>query len=138
MPHSTHARRAAAALVAAATLATGAIGGTGAMAAASAPAEAAAKARVTVTIDSEGTDIFGTIRSPRRACKADRRVLLFLQRGARGGADDELFATDTSEVRNGVGAWETGNLGFEGRFYAKVRANARCKGDASPTIRVTR
>ncbi|UMG91758.1 hypothetical protein [Nocardioides sp. TF02-7] len=132
MLQPTRIRRAAVGAVAAATAATGVL------AASPAPVDAAAKARVTVTIDSEGTDIFGQIRSKRRACKADRRVLLYLQRGARGGADDELFATDTSEVRNGVGVWETGNLGFEGRFYAKVRGNAQCKPDASPTIRVSR
>lgn len=96
------------------------------------------RAPSTVTIQSEGTDIFGTVKSTRRACKNERKVLLFkVLGGSPGGGDDSLFASDTTELQNGVGVWNTGNLGTEGRFYAKVRRTALCKGDTSPVIQVT-
>ena len=37
-----------------------------------------------------------------------------------------------------MGEWNTGNTGTEGRFYSKVKRSPQCKGDTSPTIRVTR
>jgi hypothetical protein len=101
--------------------------------------QAAAPAPSTVTIKAEGTDIFGTVKSPRRACKADRKVLLFkVLGGSKGGGDDSLFASDITELQNGVGVWNTGNLGTEGRFYARVKKTDRCKRDDSPVIRVQR
>jgi hypothetical protein len=99
--------------------------------------QAAAPAPVTVTIKAEGTDLSGTVKSPRRVCKANRTVVVIKQVGARGGGNDTRFASDTTELSNGVGQWSTGNTGTEGRFYAKVRRSAQCKGDTSPTIRVT-
>lgn len=98
------------------------------------PAVGAGRADNVVTIKAEGTDLSGTVRSKRKACKKNRTVYLILQRGTRGGGDDELFATDTTELQNGVGVWETGNLGFEGRFYAKVKRTALCKRAASRTV----
>src|SRR5918992_5118768 len=80
-------------------------------------ADAAGRANNVVTIKAEGTDLSGTVKSRRKACKNNRTVYLYLQRGARGGGNDELFATDTTELQNGVGHWNTGNLGTEGKFY---------------------
>ena len=99
---------------------------------------AAPRANTVVTIKSEGTDISGTVKSKRKVCKDERKVYLYLQRGARGGGNDELFATDTTELDDGVGEWDTGNLGFEGRFYATVKRTPQCKAASSPTIRVER
>jgi hypothetical protein len=101
-------------------------------------AVAAAPAKVTVTIKAEGTDLSGTVHSARRACKANRTVVVYKQVGARGGGDDVRFASDTTEVSGGVGQWNTGNTGTPGRFYAKVKKSAQCKGDTSPTIRAVR
>jgi hypothetical protein len=98
----------------------------------------AGRAHVVVTIKAEGTDLSGTVRSKRRACKANRTVLLFKQKGAKGGADDSLFATDTTSLQNGKWVWNTGNLGTEGRFYAKVKRTALCKRAISPTVRAQR
>ncbi|HWM74773.1 MAG TPA: hypothetical protein VNQ53_13570 [Nocardioides sp.] len=100
--------------------------------------DAAGRANNVVTIKAEGTDLSGTVKSNRRACKNERKVLLILQRGARGGANDELFASDTTELRNGVGHWNTGNLGFEGKFYAKIKRTAQCKAATSRTVRAIR
>jgi hypothetical protein len=97
-----------------------------------------AKADVTVTIDNEQTDIFGTLKSPRRVCKAEREVRLIKQKGSRGGGDDSHFANDTTDLQGGRWVWETGQLGTEGRFYARVKATPNCKADESPTIRVQR
>jgi hypothetical protein len=94
-----------------------------------------ARAASTVTIKAEGTDLSGTLSSPRAACVADRKVIVFKQIGTRGGGDDQNFASDTADAD---GSWNTGNTGTPGKFYAKVRANTRCKGDTSPTIRARR
>ena len=97
-----------------------------------------AKAGVTVTIDNEQTDIFGTLKSTRRICKAEREVRLFKVIGTRGGGDDSFFASDTTDLDNGVWEWETGQLGTEGRFYARVKSTPNCKKDSSRTIRAQR
>ena len=106
------------------------------------PAPAAvplAPAATKVTIKAEGTDLSGRVASPRPArCAAERKVVVFKQRGARGGGDDERFASDTTDEQGGVWVWSTGTTGTEGRFYAKVKRITGCKGDTSPTIRAER
>jgi hypothetical protein len=97
-------------------------------------ADAAGRANNVVTIKAEGTDLSGTVKSTRKACKNNPTVYLYLQRGARGGGNDELLATDTTELQNGVGHWNTGNLGTEGKFYAKVKRTPKCKAAASRTV----
>src|SRR5262245_4080026 len=99
-------------------------------------APAAAPAPVTVTIHADGTDLSGTVKSPRRACKANRTVVVIKQVGARGGGNDTRLASDTTELSGGVGEWSTGNTGTTGRFYAKVRPSSQCRGDTSRTISV--
>jgi hypothetical protein len=100
-----------------------------------AQASFAAPARTTVTIQAEGTDLSGEVRSPRRSCRGERTVIVFRQVGTRGGGDDERFASDTSQLIDGVGRWSTGNTGTPGRFYAKVRATSLCAAALSPTVR---
>ena len=102
------------------------------------PADAAApRAKVTVTITAEGTDMSGVVRSPRPAlCAADRTVKVFkLVDG-----EPHLWATDTTDEASpgAVYDWSTGNTGTPGRFYAKVAPKPGCRGDVSPTIRVRR
>ena len=96
------------------------------------------RATTTVTIQAEGTDLSGTVLSKRRACKDERKVLLVKQKGSKGGADDQVISSDTTELEDGVGEWSTGNTGLEGRFYAKVKPTALCKGAVSPTVRAVR
>ena len=104
-----------------------------------AAAGAAGDAPTTVTIRADGTDLSGTVSSPKpRKCANNRLVVVFKQKGTRGGGDDVRFASDTASRSGGVFAWSTGNTGTEGRFYAKVRHIDGCKGDTSPTIRATR
>lgn len=111
--------------------------GAGATLAFAPSASAAAPAPSTVTIKAEGTDLSGTVSSPRRVCKDERKVIVYKQKGARGGGDDIKFASDTTELQGGVGQWNTGNTGTEGRFYAKVKKTDQCGADTSPTIRAT-
>lgn len=98
-------------------------------------ATAAAKAPSTVTIQAAGTDLYGKVSSPRAACKADRKVIVFKQVGARGGGNDIKFASDITDED---GDWSTGNTGTAGKFYAKVKKNGNCKADLSPTIKARR
>jgi len=103
------------------------------------PAQAAPAADTTVTIKAMGTDLFGVVKSPRpHKCADGRTVIVFKQKGARGGGDDVRFASDTASLSGGVYKWSTGNTGTEGRFYAVVRAKTGCKADSSPTIRAVR
>jgi hypothetical protein len=99
---------------------------------------AVAPATSTVTIQADGTDLSGTVMSPRTACKDGRKVIVIKQIGTRGGGDDIRFASDTAELQDGIGVWSTGNTGTPGRFYAKVKKTDLCKRDTSPTIRATR
>ncbi len=98
-------------------------------------ATAAAPAPSTVTIQAEGTDLFGNVSSSRAVCEADRKVIVYKQVGVRGGGNDISFASDTTDSD---GDWNTGNTGTEGKFYAKVKRNLQCKGDLSPTVTARR
>lgn len=103
------------------------------------PAAAAGRAATTVTIRAEGTDLSGVVSSPKPSqCAANRKVLVYKQKGARGGGDDVQFASDTASLSGAAYRWSTGNTGTEGVFYAKVRRTARCKADSSPSIRASR
>jgi hypothetical protein len=102
------------------------------------PSQALDRANNTVTIQAENTDLSGTIKSKRMACKDGRKVFLVKQKGQKGGDDDKVIASDTSELQNGVGEWSTGNTGIEGRFYAKVKPTVQCKGAISDTVRAVR
>jgi hypothetical protein len=110
----------------------------GAVVALTGSAYAAPQAPVTVTITAEGTDMSGTVKSADPACAAERTVVVFKQKGSRGGGDDVRFASDTTDLQGMKYVWSTGNTGTEGRFYAKLKATAECKAAASRTIRVQR
>jgi hypothetical protein len=98
-----------------------------------------ALAPTTVTIKAEGTDLSGTVSSPRPLrCAEGRTVLLIKQIGTRGGGDDIRFATDTASRQGDVYTWSTGTTGTPGRFYARVKRTEGCKGDTSPTVRAQR
>ena len=102
-------------------------------------AAGASKAPTTVTIKAQGTDLSGTVSSPKpKRCAKNRTVLLFKQKGARGGGDDQKVGSDTAELSGGKYEWSTGTTGIEGRFYATVKATPSCKGASSKTVRATR
>lgn len=111
----------------------------GLSAAQAAPAQQAAQpvaqpaASLTVTIDAEGLDMFGTVRSSNPArCAANRTVKVFkLVNG-----EPHLWASDTTQLQGNTYVWSTGQTGSSGRFYAKVKAKTGCQGDKSPIIRL--
>lgn len=110
----------------------------GALLGLSGAADAGVKASVTVTIRAEGTDMSGVVKSADPVlCAAERKVVVFKQKGARGGGDDVKMFNDTSGAEAPY-SWSTGNTGIEGKFYAKVGAKPGCKADTSPTIMVHR
>jgi len=93
------------------------------------------RASNTVTIQAEGTDLSGTVTSKRKACKDERKVVLFRQIGTKGGDDDVKSGVDTTELQDGVGVWSTGNTGTPGRYYAKIKRTELCKRAVSDTVR---
>ncbi|NYD42606.1 hypothetical protein [Nocardioides panaciterrulae] len=102
-------------------------------------AAAAGDSATTVTIKAQGTDLSGLVKSSHRKCVDGRKVIVFKQKGARGGGDDTRFASDTASLTmSGAAQWSTGNTGTPGRFYAKVRHIDGCRADTSPTIRASR
>jgi hypothetical protein len=102
-------------------------------------AAGATPAKTTVTIKAEGTDLSGTVSSPKpKRCAKNRTVLLIKQKGARGGGDDQKIGSDTAELSGGKYEWSTGNTGIEGKFYAKVKAIPGCKGATSKTVKAMR
>ena len=111
------------------------VGASGALVLVGPAGNAASRAPVAVTIKAEGTDLSGTVKSSRAVCKSERTVVVFKQIGTRGGGDDIRFASDTTELQNGVGVWSTGNTGTEGKFYAKVKRTPLCRAATSPTIK---
>ncbi len=113
-------------LVGGATLATAALAGL------AATAEAAPKAKVTVTIQAQGVELSGVVKSRNPAlCAANRKVKVFKV----VNGQPHLFATDTTnETGPAPYTWNTGNTGQEGRFFAKVSAKPGCRADVSPTI----
>lgn len=99
-------------------------------------ADAAAKAKVTVTIQAEGVDLSGVVKSANpELCAANRKVKVYKVING----ENHLFATDTTdEPGNAPYTWSTGNTGQEGRFFAKVSAKPGCRADVSPTITAVR
>jgi hypothetical protein len=86
-----------------------------------------------VTINVEGRDYFGKVKSPRQRCVNERKVKLIKQKGERGGGDDIKIASDLADE---AGEWSTGNTGSRGRHYARApRIPGKCKGDSSRTLR---
>lgn len=114
-----------------ATLGTGALFGF-----ATSAADAAAKAPVTVTIQAEGVDLSGVVKSRNpELCAANRKVKVFKVING----ENHLFATDTTdEPGNAPYEWSTGNTGQEGTFFAKVSAKPGCRADVSPMITAVR
>ena len=99
----------------------------------------AGKTRTTVTIDAVflatgGTQWSGDLKSAKKACKKGRRVLIFRQRP---GADVKVGSTKAAKGLSDNGYyWGYSEPGAAptGRYYAKVKPTAKCKGDTSGTL----
>ena len=101
------------------------------------------KANTRVTIDSAfinpGETLFaGDIFSPRKACKNDRRVLIFR---VRPGEDQKIGATRSYKGSAQPGYYWTHSepgLAPAGNYYSKVKPTERCQGDRSAAIPLDR
>jgi hypothetical protein len=94
-----------------------------------------------VTIGFQGNDpryLYGSVTSPSDGCEDLRKVVIFKQRGDRGGGDDIRFGSSNAFKEEGQTAWWSHDVSGStaGRFYAKVLRTDHCKRDASTTIRV--
>ena len=77
-----------------------------------------------------GTDYFGNIESPKRACANKRRVSVYMK----GKGPDEKVASDKSQPGKGdTFYWQAREEGppLAGTYYAKARETDDCRGDRS-------
>ena len=101
------------------------------------------KANTRVTIDSAfvipgETQWAGDIFSPRKACKNDRRVLVFR---VRSGADEKIGSTRSYKGSAQPGYyWVLSEPGLApaGKYYSKVKPTEKCQGDRSEAIPLDR
>jgi hypothetical protein len=110
-----------------------------AIATACVPAAAADKARTTVKLDgvvlgNGETQWGGSIASPSKACKNNRRVLVFR---VRPGKDQKRGSTKSYKGPVAKGYfWTYSEQGAapSGKYYAKVKPTDACQGDRSKTV----
>ncbi len=99
--------------------------------------DAAKKAKTRVTIHANG-EVYGKVKSPRlHRCADNRKVKVYKQRGSKQNPrNEEVVASDTSELQGNHGEWSIGNAGLSGKFYARAGKKPRCKADSSKTIEI--
>lgn len=105
-------------------------------------ASAGGKANTRLTFDSivltpSETIWAGDIFSPRKACKNQRKVLVFR---VRDGADQKMGSTRSYKGTDQPGyywVFSKDGLAPRGRYYAKVRPTDRCQGDRSGTLQLS-
>ena len=101
----------------------------------STPVEASTKARTTLTIQAEGVDLSGKVKSSKLGCLGNRTVKVYKQKGTQQSpSTDPVIASDISERVGDHGEWSVGNTGMEGKFYARTRGTLACTGATSTTI----
>jgi hypothetical protein len=101
-------------------------------------AVAVTRADTHLTIKGPNGDFSGTISSPKpKQCANHRLVLLFRQLGAtQNPTHDDKAGMDTSGLQGGKYAWDMGNTGLSGKFYARAPQTTNCKAGSSKTITV--
>jgi hypothetical protein len=86
---------------------------------------------------SEGTDYYGNIESPKRACANKRRVSVYMK----GPGKDEKIASGKSEPgKVNTFFWQVREEGppQPGTYYARARATDDCRGDRSEDFHLIR
>lgn len=97
--------------------------------------KAATRAGTTLTIQAEGIDLFGKVKSTKLSCLGNRTVKVYKQKGTtQSPSTDPVIASDISERVGDHGEWSVGNTGIEGKFYARTRGTLECTGATSTTI----
>lgn len=94
------------------------------------------RADTTVTIQVQGRDFSGYVKSPKpMKCAEGRKVTLFRQEGSeQNPSTDQKIASDTASLNGDRYQWSTGNTGESGKFYARARRILGCKADSSRTL----
>ncbi len=95
------------------------------------------RAKTKVTFHAQNGDFYGKVKSPRlNKCADNRKVKVYRQEGnEQNPRDEEVVASDISELNGNHGEWSTGNTGLSGKFYARAGKTPDCKADASKTKR---
>lgn len=86
--------------------------------------------------------VWGEVHSPERSCVNHPNVVVFKQRGARGGGDDLRMGTANTYRPgrpSGAQIWNTAwyfimPKDTKGKFYVTVRKSNQCKGETSRTV----
>lgn len=95
---------------------------------------AAAATRVTI----KGPDhVYGSIFSSSKSCLANRKVIVFKQKGSTQNPEVDTNENQTFSFKEGShGGWDMGNPGFgHGKFYAEATKTKGCKAGFSKTVK---
>lgn len=96
----------------------------------------AASVTVTIKVTPGKAALTGQVRSSKRTCRVNRKVVLYYQARTMGG-----WMKIRAPKSNSRGTWRQapprGSKDIpQGRYYAQVAAKRGCKADKSPTIAV--
>lgn len=98
----------------------------------------AAAASTQITLNKGLDNPHGNIFSSRKSCLANRKVVAFMQLGARQDPQtDTKMDTTTSFLEGNHGAWDMGNPGFpkHKRYYVEATRKTGCKAGFSKTVK---
>ena len=84
-----------------------------------------------VSISAEEGGFSGSVSNNKTKCEADRKVRLFLQKGAKPSTEKDSRVG--SDLSNDEGDWSV-KTGKEGKFYAHVKKTKTCAGNFSKTV----
>ena len=100
-------------------------------------ASAAGPAPTKVLIQAESGGFFGSVKSPKLECKAERTIVLYKQLGSKQRpATDQQVGMDTAEANGDGYMWDMGNPGLHsGRYYARATRTPNCRAANSVTLR---
>jgi hypothetical protein len=90
-----------------------------------------------VTIKAQSGDFSGFVSSPKpHKCANHRLIWVYKQKGKNQNPSvDSRLYMDTADLSGGRYAWDTGNTGASGKFYARAGKIPGCKADTSKTVR---
>ncbi|MFN8160868.1 MAG: hypothetical protein U0R52_07485 [Solirubrobacterales bacterium] len=100
-------------------------------------ASAASPAPTKVLIEAESGSFYGSVKSPKLACKANRTVVVFKQLGSKQRpATDKRVAMDIAQANGDGYEWNLGDPGLHsGRYYARATRTPQCLPANSVTLR---
>jgi len=102
-----------------------------------AAAGAATPAPTKVLIQAESGGFFGSVKSPKLECKAERTIVVYKQLGSKQSPrTDQRVAMDLAQANGDGYEWNIGNPGLHtGRYYARATRTPNCAPANSVTLR---